>query len=450
MRIPSLPGFTPEAFDKYFKNTGWLMLARVGSLFIKMLVTALLLPNYLGPELTAALNYPLIILFTGICTLGTDALVTRQLLQHPEKENELLGSALRLRLVGGLVAIPLIYLTYYGISHFGTNAPAASFKQIVMMSLICLVQATQIIDSYFQSKTQGKYIMYVQVTANILSALLKLGLVLLKAPIDAFIVMLVIDVLLLQVGYIRYYRKQGKSIFNWKYNPAIARQLLALGWPLAFSAIFVSLYMKVGQIMLDMIKGNSVSGIYSVVSQHTESWFFIATAICTAVFPAIMNFRKNEPTLYQKRMTNLYDLMVVVSVTIALAITFVAPFLYATFLKPEYLAGAQALQVNAWAGVFAFLGTASGQYLIAEGLTRISLLRTLFGAITIIILNLLLIPKYGMVGAAAANVLAQAVSTFSLLVFAKTRAQGFILLRSLFFLIFYRKSLIDIQNKSLV
>lgn len=410
------------------------MLARVGSLFIKMLVTALLLPNYLGAASMGALNYPLIMLFTGICTLGTDALVTRQLLQNPERENELMGSAFRLRLIGGLVAIPMIYLTYYFIQNIGQNAPAASFKQLAVMSLICLVQATQIIDSYFQSKAQGKTIMFVQVTANILSAALKLILVLFKAPIDAFIVMLVIDVLLLQIGYIYHYRRQGHSIFNWKYDPKVAKQLLTLGWPLAFSAIFVSLYMKVGQIMLDTMKGNSVSGVYSVVSQHTESWFFVATAISTALFPAIMNFRKNQPELYQKRMINLYDLMVVVSVGIALTITLIAPFLYRTFLKPEFLPGAAALQVNAWAGVFAFLGTASGQFLIAEGLTKISLLRTLLGAIAIILFNLWLIPQHGMVGAAFANVLAQATSTFSLLLFPKTRKQGYLLLRSLFFI----------------
>ncbi|SFT01555.1 Membrane protein involved in the export of O-antigen and teichoic acid [Sphingobacterium wenxiniae] len=410
------------------------MLARVGSLFVKMLVTAILLPNYLGSELAGALNYPLIILFTGICTLGTDSLVTRQLLQNPEKENELLGSALRIRLIGGLVAIPLVFIAYYAISHIGTNAPAASPKQIAIMSLICIVQPLQIIDSYFQAKTQGKYIMYVQVTANILSAFFKLGLILLKAPVDAFIVMLVIDVLLLQIGYIRYYKKQGRSILNWKYNPTVAKNLLKLGWPLAFAAIFISLYMKIGQLMVDMFVGNKESGVYFTVTQLTESWFFIAVAITTSLFPAIMNFRKNQPALYQKRMSNLYDLMTLLSVSIATLITLFAPFFYTHFLKPEYISGAKALQVNAWAGVFAFLGTASGQYLIAEGFTKISLARTMFGAIAIIILNLLFIPAYGIMGAAYANVAAQAVATFSILLFPQTRQQGLVLLKSLFFI----------------
>ena len=38
MKLPHIPGFDEAAFSKYLKNTGWLMMARVGSLLIKVLV----------------------------------------------------------------------------------------------------------------------------------------------------------------------------------------------------------------------------------------------------------------------------------------------------------------------------------------------------------------------------------------------------------------------------
>jgi hypothetical protein len=40
MRIPSIPGFDQQAFEKYFKNTGMLMIAKVGSMVIKMIVNS--------------------------------------------------------------------------------------------------------------------------------------------------------------------------------------------------------------------------------------------------------------------------------------------------------------------------------------------------------------------------------------------------------------------------
>lgn len=414
------------------------MLARVGSLFIKMLVTALLLPNYLGAGLNGTLNYPLtfLSLFIGLCTLGTDTIVTRQLLKKPELKNELLGSAFRIRLWGGMIAIPVVLGVYYLLAQYTDNPPAASFHHIGIVSLICIIQSIQIIDSYFQSQTQGKMIMLAQVGANIFSALLKLGLVLAKASVDMFIIMLVVDVLLLNIGYVYLYRKEGNSIFAWKYDKAIARSILNLGWPLAFSAIFISIYMRIGQLMVDAYLGKEALGVYSTTIQYTESTYFIPVALCTALFPAIINYQHNQPEVYQKRMSNLYDLMMVIAVTIALGITLIAPTLYQLFYAkhPEFMEGARVLQINAWGCIFVFLGTASSQYLLAEGYTKISLYRTILGAITNISLNTYLIPRIGLTGAAISTVCSYFVSAFAILLFPKTRAHGLVLLKSLLFI----------------
>ncbi|KKX49036.1 MULTISPECIES: flippase [Sphingobacterium] len=435
MKIPALPGFNPEAFEKYFKNTGWLLMARVGSLFIKMLVTTVALPSYLGSANFGTYSYPLVLLafFTGISTMGTDGLITRQIIQHPEKENELLGSALRIRIITGLLVLPLIYITYFFIAQYAPEAPAATFKQIVLVSFICIIQAVQIIDSFFQAKVKGKMIMIVQVGGNILSAAIKLILILLKAPLDAFIWTLVIDVLILQIGYLALYRKLGHHISKWKYDATTAKELIKQGWPLAFSSLFITFYMKIDQLMIDAILGKSALGVYTVVVNFSESWYFIPVAISTSLFPAIMNARKGSPELYQKRLGNLYELMVFVSVSVALVVTFLAPFIF-KYYKPEYAPGLHTLQVHIWAGVFTFLGTASAQYLIAEGLTKITLYRTAFGAIVNVVLNYFFIPKFGIIGAAYATLIAYFASTFFLLFIKRTRPNAILMIKSLFLL----------------
>lgn len=434
MKIPALPGFNPEAFEKYFKNTGWLLIARVGSLFIKMLVTTFALPSYLGSAHFGTYNYPLVILafFTGIATMGTDGLITRQLLQHPEKENILLGSALRIRIITGFLVLPLVYIAYFFIAHFAPEAPAASFKQVALVSFICIIQAVQIIDSFFQAKVKGKVIMLVQVGGNILSAAIKFALILFKAPLDAFIWTLIIDVIILQIGYLALYHKTGNRISNWKYDPTTAKELLKLGWPLAFSSLFITFYMKIDQLMIDAILGKSALGVYSIVVSLSESWYFMPVAISTSLFPAIMNARRTSPELYQKRLGNLYELMVFVSVSVALIVTCVAPILFKYYYPPEYAEGLHTLQVHIWAGVFTFLGTASAQYLIAEGLTKITLYRTAFGALLNVILNYFFIPKFGIIGAAYATLIAYFASTFFLLFIKKTRPNAILMIRSLF------------------
>lgn len=436
MKIPSLPGFDQEAFARYFLNTGWLIIARAGSLFIKMVITAIAIPNYLGNSLNGVLNYPLVLVtfFMAACTLGMDSFVTRQLLQHPHQHRVVLGTAFRLRLVSGIVALPLIYLTYFLIGRFAAEAPAAPFEYIAIVSLVCVAQSVNIIDSYFQAKVQGKYIMYVQVGANLLSAGIKLLLIVLRAPIEWFVWMLLVDVLFLALGYIYLYGRHGHSVLQWRFERKMAAQLLQYAWPLAFSAVFISLYMKIDQLMLDAYLGEAVLGVYSTVVSLSEGWYFIPMAIVSALFPAIMHARRDDPQRYQKRLQHLYELMVVLSVGIAILMTFAAPFIYHTFYRPEYASGAGALVVHIWAGVFVFLNVASGQYLIAEGYTLISLWRALAGALVNIGLNSLFIPKYGMIGAAYATLIAYATTALFVIFVPKARQQGWMMLKALFFI----------------
>jgi O-antigen/teichoic acid export membrane protein len=152
-----------------------------------------------------------------------------------------------------------------------------------------------------------------------------------------------------------------------------------------------------------------------------------------------MNARKDDQERYQKRLQNLYDLMSFLSIGIALIMTFASPLLYKILYNPEYASGANVLAIHVWAGVFVFLGSASGQYLIAEGYLKLSLLRTAFGAVVNIILNLWWIPLYGIKGAAYASLIAYAAATFFILLIPKTRAQGIMMLKSIFQINLFKK-----------
>jgi len=274
--------------------------------------------------------------------------------------------------------------------------------------------------------------MYVQVMGNIVSALIKLVFILLKLPLIWFVYSLLFDYVLLAAGYIILYKKNGDHVRNWKYDGRITGYLLKNSWPLAFSAILVTIYMKIDQVMIPMYVKTNQLGVYITVAQLSENWYFIPVAIVTSVFPAIMHARKTDPERYHKRLQNMYDLMVVLSVSIALVMSLGSGLIYHLLFKPAFWSGAPVLSVHIWAGVFVFLGSASGQYLIAEGYFKLSMLRTGVGAVVNIILNLFFIPAYGIIGAAYATLIAYFVATFFIVLIPKTREQGVLMFKSLF------------------
>lgn len=416
------------------------MLARVGSLAIKILV-GFAISNYLGAFQNGILNYPLVFVtfFIAAAALGLDTFVTRELLRTPEKKDELLGTAFWLKLAGGITILPLIYFAYLLLSSF--KPVETPFSYILIVGFTGILQAFNIIDSYFQSKVKGKYIMIVQIAGNLLSATVKLIFVLLGLTLKWFIFALLFDAFLLAAGYVFVYQNNGESLFKWTFNKSTAKSLLRNSWPLAFSAILISIYMKIDQLMVQGYLGSKQQGIYSTVVNLSESWYFIPVAIVTSVFPAIMNARRDDPQRYQKRLQNMYDIMVWISLSVALIMTFLSPLVYRIAYKPEYWAGAHVLSVHVWAGIFVFLGTASSQFLIAEGLTKLSMVRTGVGAAVNIALNIVWIPKYGIMGAALATLIAYGVAAFFILFIPKTQQQGIMMLKSLFLVTAFQKIL---------
>jgi len=438
MKIPRIKGFDEAAFEKYLKNTGWLMLARVGSLGIKIFA-GIAVSNYLGKDHFGMLNYAsaFVTFFTAAAALGLDGFVTRELLREPERKDQLLGSAFLLKLAGGITIIPLIYLAYQALNHAKPIETPLTYVMIVSFSGV--LQAFNIIDSYFQSRTQGKFIMKVQVAGNILSALLKVALILLQASLTWFVYALLTDFLFLAIGYVYLYHSHHASLLRWEFDRSTATYLLKKSWPLAFSAILVTIYLNIDQLMIEYYLGSGPLGIYSTVVSLAGSWYFIPVAIVSSVFPAIMNARRDDRERYLRRMQDLYDLMVWISMSLAIVISFSAPLIFRLFYTPEYHSGAGTLSIHIWAGIFAFLGTASGQFLIAEGYVNLSLLRTAAGAVINILLNILWIPRYGISGAALATLIAYAASAFWILFIPRTRQQGIMMLKSLFLVSLFRK-----------
>lgn len=430
MKIALLKGFDQDALKRYAKNTGWLFAGRIGSLVIKMLI-GIAVQNYLKAGQNGILEYAnaFVVLVLPLAALGLDSFTVRELVRAPEDRDRILGTAFWLKSIGGIAIIPLISLGYH---FFGKTETPYLF--VLIISFAGVFQTFSIIDSFFQSRVEAKFIMQANVAANLISAAIRGTFIVLKMPLEAFIWMMLADYILLALGYIIAYQRRGLSVPAWRFDKEKAVFLLKKSWPLMFSAVLVSMYMKIDQLMIGNMLGEKELGIYATVVRFSEVWYFIPMAIVTSVFPAIIHAKMADEKRYQKRLQNMYDLMVVISLGIAIVMTFGSDLLYHIAYRnnPEYFAGADVLKVHIWAGIFVFLGSASGQYLINEGFTQLSLLRTAMGAIVNIVLNLILLPRMGIIGAAWSTLAAYFTATFFIVFVPKTARQALLMLKSLF------------------
>ena len=107
---------------------------------------------------------------------------------------------------------------------------------------------------------------------------------------------------------------------------------------------------------------------------------------------------------------------------------FIAPSLIALIYGSEYSSSATILSIHIFASIFIFQRAILSKWLIIENLYKYSLVSSLFGAVTNIALNAILIPQYAGVGAAWATVISYMVASYGFLFFhSKTKRYAQIL-----------------------
>lgn len=417
-----------SGFRKYFSNTSWLLGEKIGTLGVSFIVGAFV-ARYLGPDSLGILSYAqsLIIFFSITATMGIETLLPRNLVDKPEWENRIMGTSYVLRLAGAVGSFIVL-----GILLFFMNETAETNAVILIIGLGVIFQTFNVIDCFYQSKVLSKFAVRIRLIQFGVSTTLKLLLMWIGAPLLWFAIQILVNDIILGVGLALIYNLKHGSIFHWRFDKNYAFELMRDAWPLLIGGFVIIIYMKVDQIMIKHLLGNEATGIYSIAVKLSEIFYFIPGVICASLFPAIVNAQKADADLYKQRMQQLMDLMIVMAIGISIFITLISGFIIPFIYGEAYAEAGPVLAIHIWASVFVFMGFAASKWVIAENVQQYGLFITIVGAIINVALNFIVIPIWGIKGAAMATFISQAVASYLMyIIFPKTRPIFFIQSRSL-------------------
>jgi len=428
--------FSSSSFKKYFANTSWLFFERILRITISFVVSIYVV-RYLGPKDFGLYSYILSFswLFASLSSLGLESISTREIVKHPDKKDEINGSVFFLRLVGSIVTIFLTGLTLFLIEEETYTAIL-----ILIASGSFIFQSFSIIEYYFRGTVEAKYNTYALSASVILSSTLKVIFIIIKAPLIYFVLAVVFEYFALAIGLVLVYHSRKFSIFNWKYSKDLASSLFKDSWPLALSGIVVVVYMKIDQVMIKNMMSEEAVGYYAAAVRLCEAWYFIPVTLCNAIFPAIVNAKNVSEEFYNNRMQKLYDILTWMAIGIAVPVTIFSGQIIQLLFGNEFSPAAPVLTIYIWAGVAVFLGVASSQYLINENLTKLSFIRTFIGMILNVVLNLILIPLYGIIGSAVATLVSYTLIIFLYASNSKYYLQFNMMMKSFFLITLYQYS----------
>jgi len=323
-RVRTKIDFSSGSFKKYFANTSWLFFERVIRIAVSFVVTIFVV-RYLGPKEFGLYSYVLSFfwLFASLSTLGLEAITTREIVKFPDRKDEINGTVFFLRLVGSISAIALIAITL-----FVMQEETYTSILILIASGSFLFQSFSVIEYYFRGKVEAKYNAYALSTSVLLSSLLKVIFILIKAPLIYFVIAVVFEYFALAVGLVFVYKFNKLSIFKWKFSKSLALSIMKDSWPLLLSGIVVMIYVRIDQVMIKFILGEVEVGYYAVAVRLSEAWYFIPVTLCNSIFPAIVNAKNVSEEFYNNRMQKLYDLLTWLAIGIAIPVTIFSIVLY--------------------------------------------------------------------------------------------------------------------------
>lgn len=414
---------------RIISNICWMCTDSVVKSAIGMVISVWL-ARYLGPDQFGLLSYVVAIafLFSAVATFGMNSIVVRDVIRYPSHHESILGTAVVVQIMGGLFAwlcaITTALLLQPNNGHF--------IFLVALLGMVSVFKAAEVIKFWFESQVQSRYSVWAENGIFLIFAVIKAGLLLIHAPFRAFIWVLWGEGLITAVALVAVYSRIEGKLSQWQFQKERFGQLIRQGSPLMISGLAMAGYMRIDQIMLGKLLNQEAVGVFSAALRLSEAWYFIPVSIMASLFPTVLSAKNVGKHHYISRLEFTHTVVVLIALVLAIPITFCSDWVVTLLYGKAYGGAGVVLSLHIWSALFVFIGVASHQWFVAENLQRFVLLRTICGAVANIVLNFMLIPHYGPIGAACASLVSHGLVNVLLNVCsAETRPVFWIQLKSL-------------------
>ena len=384
---------------KYLINTTW-MFAEVGLKIISGIFVGIYVARYLGAEGFGLFSYGLsfVTIFMAISRLGMDSILVRELVNHPHERPVYMGTAFALMLASSIIAFVFVVGL---ISLIESDFSTKLFVWVIASSL--LFQAFFVIDFNFQAQVLAKYSSVAKSIGMVLGSIIKVSLVFLQSDLLFFAIAYVFDAFLVTLFLILAHLKCRQPNFMFRARMNLVRPLLKSAWPMFISGAAGILLMRIDQLMIKGLLGVEHLGQYAAASMIYEGWITLFFVLTISLLPAIAKLKNGSRVIYEKSFIQLFGVAFWLCVLCAIFITFFGRQLIILTFGTEFMLASTVLTILIWTSALSVLGFLSSRYLVVEKMEPKVAKRNWTAVVINIPLNFVLIPTYGIEGAATAT-----------------------------------------------
>lgn len=336
-------------------------------------------------------------------------------------------SAIMNRALVFIVIIQIPVLFFWLSIYAWHNGDSIVQKLIIIFMIGSIFSVYPLFEAYFFSVGNVKPMIYATFISTIMCTSLRFSLFFIEDKVIAASILFIFEILIL--FFVLYFacRRELAIFKDIKIRFFDFKTLFVRAFPNMLSVVCVVLYMKSDIIMLRYLSNLKEVAIYSFAARLSEISYFIPVLVADYVFPKLYKKYYRNSKAYNFGLLSLVSLVIKAAILIVIITFLIGEFVVILIGGEKYIEAAYILKIHLLSLVFVYFGTIVGKHLIAKNLYWISFRNVAFAVLLNLLLNYLLIPLYGGLGAALATVISYSVGSWLMLAASPSTKDSFLL-----------------------
>ena len=190
------------------------------------------------------------------------------------------------------------------------------------------------------------------------------------------------------------------------------------------TAVSVAVYHQIDRVLIGRYLSADQLGYYATADNLATMMSILPLAFMSSVYPLLCQNPENDGSFRRLSDTS-FRWLLSSSIGVAGLLSLIGPALIILFYGQEFAFSGQILRILVWDQVAVCFGIIITQILLARHLQRFLTISTIIGAIVNIVGNLIVIPKFGVIGSAWVTVISYTVAGVLLYaIFPSTKIYG--------------------------
>lgn len=174
--------------------------------------------------------------------------------------------------------------------------------------------------------------------------------------------------------------------------------------PVFITAILITVIRNMDVMMLTKMRGFAEVGLYLAPYRLCDMSLSIPIALMSSAFPLMSKFYSQDFNVFKKIYQKSFDILSACGILLTVLVLVFADKIIILLFGPAFARSVYGFRILIFSALFVYLAIGSGSLLIAIDKQRANMWFYLLGAPLNIALNLILIPRFGFIGAAISNV----------------------------------------------